>query len=187
MIRIGLIGENPSDTNCIAGLLNKKYSSKVSFFPLIKNINGSNLDNPKIKRQLRREYEIKNPDLVLFIRDLDGLEHHYELLNYRKTWFSDIKKVVDKKSILLLNIWELEALLLTDIEMVNAHYGSNIEMLEDCMTVEQPKEFLNERISRYLTGHNVELFSKLKYEVVIAKCRYFKKFDEEFEKIVSAN
>jgi hypothetical protein len=187
MIRIGMIGENPTDTTCIASLLNKKYSSGVSFFPLIKNVNGSSLDNPKIKRQLRREYEIEKPDLVLFIRDLDGLEHHYDLLNYRKNWFSDLKRVVDKKGLLLLNIFELEALLLTDIEMVNNHYGSNIEMLEDCMKIEQPKEFLSERISRYLTGHNIELFSLLKYEIVIAKCRYFKTFDEDFEKIVSAN
>jgi hypothetical protein len=57
-------------------------------------------------------------------------------------------------------------------------------MLEDCMKIEQPKEFLGERISKYLTGHNIELFSMLKYEIVVEKCRYFKKFDEDFESIV---
>jgi hypothetical protein len=184
MIRIGMIGENPSDTSAIANLLNKKYSSRVQFFFLVKSIHGSNLDNPKIKRQLRREYEIEKPDYVLFIRDLDGLEHHYELMNYRKSWFSALKSVVDKKGVLLLNIFELEALLLTDVEMLNAYYGSNIEVIEDCMKIEQPKEFLCKRISKYLTGHNVELFSLLKYEIVLEKCRYFKKFDEDFESIV---
>lgn len=187
MIRIGMVGENPSDTSAIANLLNKKYSSKVEFFFMIKNIHGSNLDNPKIKRQLRREYEIEKPDYVLFIRDLDGLEHHFELLDYRKSWFSNLKNVVDKKGLLLLNIFELEALLLTDIDMVNAYYRANIELVEDCMKIEQPKEFLSKRISRYLTGHNPELFLLLKYEIVTNKCRYFKKFDQDFEKIVSAN
>lgn len=182
-----MIGENPSDTTCIATLLSKKYSSHVQFFPLIKNITGSILDNPKIKRQLRREYEIEKPDYVLFIRDLDGLEHHFELLKCRKSWFSDLKSVVDKKGVLLLNIFELEALLLTDIQVVNAYYGSNIELVEDCMKIEQPKEYLSNRISRYLTGHNAELFSLLKYEIVLDKCRYFKKFDKEFESTVLAN
>jgi hypothetical protein len=184
MIRVGMVGENPSDTSAIANLLGKKYSSEVQFFFMLKYINGSNLDSPKIKRQLRREYEIEKPDYVLFIRDLDGLEHNYELLNYRKSWFSELKSVVDKKGVFLLNVYELEALLLTDIEMVNAYYGSNLEIVEDCMQIEQPKEFLSERINKYLTGHNIELFSLLKYEIVVAKCRYFKKFDEDFESIV---
>jgi|RhiMetdeSRZDD1v2_1073273.scaffolds.fasta_scaffold12372_5 uncharacterized protein DUF4276 len=183
MIRIGMIGESPSDTTCIANLLNKKYASYVQFFPLIKNIHGSNLDNRKIKRQLRREYELEKPDYILFIRDLDGFEHHFELLNYRKTWFSDLKSVVDKKGILLLNIFELEALLLTDIEMINKYYDSSIEQIEDCMKIEQPKEFLSKRINKYLTGHNAELFSLLNYNIVTDKCRYFKKFDEDFESI----
>jgi hypothetical protein len=154
---------------------------------MLKNNNGSNLDNQKIKRQLRREYEIEKPDYVLFIRDLDGLEHHVELLNYRKTWFSDLKSVIDKKGILLLNIFELEALLLTDIEIVNKYYGSNIEPVEDCMKIEQPKEFLSTRITKYLTGHNKHLFALLNYDIVTTRCRYFKKFDEEFESIALLN
>lgn len=187
MIRIGMIGEHPSDTKAIANLLNKKYAAQVEFFSLVYDVHGSNLDNPKIKHQLRREYQIEKPDFVLFVRDLDGLEHHAEQLNSRKACFSEFNSVVDKKGILLLNIFELEALLLTDIEVVNKYYGTKVDHVEDCMIMESPKEFLRKKISSYSTGHNPDLFALLDYKIVIAKCRYYKKFDEDFEKIVLAN
>src|SRR5438067_522805 len=119
MIRIGMIGEYPSDTKAIANLLNKKFAGNVEFFSLIYDVHGSNLDNQKIKHQLRREYQMEKPDYVLLVRDLDGLEHHLDQINYRKTCFAELNSVIDKKGILLLNIFELEALLLTDIEVVN--------------------------------------------------------------------
>jgi hypothetical protein len=184
MIRVGMIGEYPSDTKAIANLLNKKYADTIEFFPLIRDVHGSNLDNQKVKHLLRREYQIERPDFVLFVRDLDGLEHHMEQLNYRKACFTDFNSVIDKKGILLLNIFELEALLLTDMETVNKYYGKKIDHVADCMLIESPKEFLRKKISNYSTGHNPDLFALLDYKIVIAKCRYFKKFDEDFESIV---
>ena len=185
MIRIGMIGEYPSDTKAIANLLNKKYANAIEFFPLIYDVHGSNLDNQRIKHQLRREYQIERPDFVLFVRDLDGLEHHAEQINYRKECFTEFNSVIDKKGILLLNIFELEALLLTDIDAVNRYYGKRIDHVEDCMLIESPKEFLKRKIgSSYSTGHNPDLFALLDYNIVVAKCRYFKKFDEDFESIV---
>lgn len=187
MIRIGMIGEYPSDTKAIENLLNKKYANVIEFFTLIRGVHGSNLDNQKIKHLLRKEYEIEKPDFVLFVRDLDGFEHHEEKIKYRKTCFTDFNSVINKKGILLLNIYELEALLLTDIEAVSKYYGNEISDVKDCMFIESPKEFLKNSINNYSTGHNPELFALLDYKIVIAKCRYFKKFDEDFEKIVSAN
>jgi hypothetical protein len=151
---------------------------------LIRNVHGSNLDNQKIKHLLRREFQIERPDFVLFVRDLDGLEHHAEQLNYRKACFTEFNSVIDKKGILLLNIYELEALLLTDIEAVYKYYGKEIGHVEDCMLIESPKEFLKKNISAYSTGHNPDLFGLLDFKIVVAKCRYFKKFDEDFESIV---
>ena len=69
MLRIGVIGEFPTDIECISILLLKKYKGKVDFFPLIYDIHGSNLENQKIKHQLRREFAIERPDYVLFVRD----------------------------------------------------------------------------------------------------------------------
>jgi hypothetical protein len=150
-------------------------------------VHGSNLDTQKIKHQLRREYQVEKPDYVLFVRDLDGLEHHIEQMNYRKECFAELNSVINKKGILLLNIFELEALLLTDIEAVNSYYGSKVDHVEDCMKIESPKEFLKRKISSYSTGHNPDLFALLNYDTVTDKCRYFKKFDEEFESIALLN
>jgi len=86
-----------------------------------------------------------------------------------------------------LNIFELEALLLTDIEAVNKYYGAKVDHVEDCMIIESPKELLKMKISSYSTGHNPDLFALLDYKIVIAKCRYFKKFDEDFESIALLN
>lgn len=73
------------------------------------------------------------------------------------------------------------------IEAVNNYYGKSIDHVEDCMQIESPKEFLKKRITNYSTGHNPDLFALLDYKIVIAKCRYFKKFDEDFESIALLN
>lgn len=70
---IGLVGEAPNDTNAIKNLLSKQYSiPNYYFYPILDHIHGTQLDNPKTKRLLRIEYEFKKPDIVIFIRDLDG-------------------------------------------------------------------------------------------------------------------
>jgi hypothetical protein len=184
MLRIGMIGEYPTDVDCISSLLMKKYDSKVSFFPLIYDVHGSNLENPKIKHQLRREYQIVKPDFVLFIRDLDGLEDNLVQLEQRKAYFADFNNVVDKRGVLLLNIHELEALLLSDIGKLTSYYNVELDEIIDCMKIEDPKGYLKSRIKKYSTGDNVTLFSLLDYEQVLNNCRYFRRFNDDFSEIV---
>ncbi|MES1223728.1 MAG: hypothetical protein ABUT20_49995 [Bacteroidota bacterium] len=182
MLRIGMIGEYPTDVDCISSLLMKKYEGSIAFFPLIYDLHGSMLENPKIKRQLRKEYEIVRPDFVLFIRDLDGLENNKFLLDQRRAYFTEFNSVVDKKGIFLLNIYELEALLLCDVNLLNTHFEAKLEPIEDGMMIPDPKGYLKERVKKYSTGDNTTLFSKLDFEHVVNNCLYFKKFDEDFEK-----
>ena len=59
MLRVGMIGEYPTDVDCIETLLMKKYEGKVVFLPLLYDVHGSMLDNPKVKRLLRRAFEMK--------------------------------------------------------------------------------------------------------------------------------
>jgi len=184
MLRIGMIGEYPTDVNCISGLLLKKYANDISFFPLVYGVHGSELENPKIKHQLRREYQYEKPDFVLFIRDLDGLEDNKFLLDQRKAYFTEFNSVIDRKGIFLLNIYELEALLLSDINLLNAHFETKLEPVEDCMKIPDPKGYLRKRIEKYSTGDNTTLFSKLDFDQVLNNCRYFKKFDDDFKKIL---
>lgn len=182
MLKIGMVGENPTDIGCISNLLRKKYTEDLTLFPLLNGINGSNLENAKIKHQLRREYQYTKPAFILFIRDLDGLEDNNELLEKRWTYFKEFNTVVDKKGIFLLHIYELEALLLTDIALLNDYYKVNLNPIADCMKVEDPKGFLHRNIKKYFTGDNKALFSLLNYERVIENCRYFDSFSQEFDK-----
>jgi hypothetical protein len=182
MIRVGLIGEHPTDTTSIINLLSKKFGEIAIFFTLVKGVHGSNLDSQGIKRILRVEYETKAPELVIFIRDMDGLKNDKEKIKQRKSYFSNFNSVVDRKGILLLNIYELEALLLADIDVINDHYKVKLEAVEDCMTVPDPKGYLKQRVRAYSTGHNPDLFAKLTYTNLVGRCRYFKVFDTNLTK-----
>jgi len=184
MLRIGMIGEYPTDVDCIASLLMKKYKEQIVLFPLIYDLHGSMLENPKIKRQLRKEYEIEKPDFVLFIRDLDSLEDNRFQLEQRKAYFTAFNSVVDKKGIFLLNIYALEALLLSDIPNLNSYFEVELNTIADCMYIEDPKGFLQKKIRKYSTGHNLALFSRLDYDRTTMNCRYFKEFAQVFDKII---
>ena len=67
----------------------------------------------------RIEYECNPTDIIIFVRDLDGLEEDSDKIQYRKSKFSEFNSVVDKKGIFLLTIFELETLLFFDLEMFN--------------------------------------------------------------------
>ena len=92
--------------------------------------------------------------------------------------------VIDKKGLFLLNIYELEALLLSDIKKVEEYYSVSVGKIEDCMKITDPKGYLYKSIKAYSTGDNKALFILLDYDQVVCNCRYFKKFVDDFEKVV---
>lgn len=158
-MKIGLVGEAPSDTSAIKNLLNKKYSSpKFLFYPLLNRIHGSELDNQKIKRLLRIKYEHEKPDIVIFIRDLDGTLKRNTTLKSRKKYFIDCNKVVDKKGIFLLNIYEIEALIISDIETFNRFFNCQLTYEDDPMEVENPKEDLKNKCHHFKESFNPDIF-----------------------------
>ena len=113
---IGLVGEAPNDTLSVKNLLVNRFpENKYTYITLLNRVNGDNLEYQKIKRWLRIEFETKKPDIVIFIRDLDGLAHEKDKIKKRKEYFSEFNSVVNKKGIFLLHIYEIEALILTDI------------------------------------------------------------------------
>lgn len=184
-MKVGLVGEAPSDTNSIANLLDQKYAdSGVEFFPLLKIINGSSLDSQKTKRFLRIEYRLQKPDLVIFIRDLDALLSDKKMLYERKKYFTMAIRVVDKKGIWLLNIFEIEALILADIQTFNRIYGTDLEYFENPMEIIEPKEVLQNSTKKYKVSHNPEIFAKLDFDKVL-RCKSFSKFIKNFDKFIS--
>lgn len=176
-MKVGLIGESPNDTFSIQTLLKNEYSAPdFEFIFLIDRIHGSQLDSQKTKRFLRIEYESKQPDLVIFIRDLDGLASNIAQYRIRREYFTSFNSVIDKKGIYLLNIYEIEALILSDIETFNRFYKSNLELLSDPMLISEPKEFITSRVKSYSTSDNPNIFGKLRWEALFKNCKYFNEF-----------
>ncbi len=178
-IKIGLIGESPHDTKAIKNLLNQSLKEKVSFFEMVKNVRGSNLDDRRTKHFLRKNFELKQPDLVIFIRDLDALENDAKLLKQRKRYFSEFNSVVDKKGIYLLNIFEIEALILSDIESFNKYYKIDVNFTSNPMEQEEPKEFLRSN-SKYKESDCPDLFKYLNINEIKNNCSYFNLFLDKF-------
>lgn len=179
-IKIGLIGEAPNDTDSVKHLLSKKYTD-VEFISLLKRVNGSQLDNQKTKSFLRKEYEWNKPDCVLFIRDLDGLESEVEKIRKRKEYFKEFNSVVDGKGVFLLHIFEIEALIFTDLSVLNEKYGCELrDYSSDPMLIVEPKEVLKKMTkNKFKEVHNSEIFKEIDFDKVLS-CRYFSDFIKEF-------
>lgn len=187
MKKVGLIGEAPNDTTAFINLFNERFKLQATFFVLVNDIHGSDLDCQKTKRFLRIEYESHKPDVVVFIRDLDALETNKKQLEIRKNYFTEFNSVVNKKGIYLLNIFEIEALILADITSFNEQFKSEIMFTTDPMLQEKPKEFLIENTkhpNKYNESKNPKIFEKLNIDILL-KCRYFKTFYENFEALLN--
>lgn len=188
-MKIGLVGEAPNDTAAIQNLLSKNYKH-LEFTTLLRDINGSMLDNNKaFRRILRIEYETQNPDLIIFIRDLDALETDRAAKLKRQETFNYSNNIVDKKGIFLLHIFEIEALIFADIEAFNKYYGCSILGISDPMKISEPKEVLikatKKSVKQYSETHNAELFNLLNFNILKTNCRYFNDFIDYFEKIIN--
>jgi hypothetical protein len=185
MINIGLIGEDPNDTSSIKNLLDSEYKHKAKFIPLAKNIKGHQLDNPKLKKVLKIEYGEKRCKYVIFIRDLDGFESQKSKVKLRQDWFNDLNKIVDGKGLLLLNIWELEALILSDIKTFNEIYGIDYKFSKNPSLQKDPKELLMQITSKsnkkFKESHCPEIFRQLRSDEIKKKCKKFNDFIVELE------
>lgn len=148
MLKVGLVGEDPHDTLSIKLLLLKSYNN-VRFYQLGKGIKGYQLDNPKTKRTIIVEKEDHKCNFIIYIRDLDGYCSEKTKVENKKKWFNELNKVTGNNNVLLLNIWELEALILADIETFNKHYHVESTFKSDPQLVKDPKEVL-----KHLTRKN---------------------------------
>jgi hypothetical protein len=180
-MKIGLVGEAPNDTQSIKNLLEKRYSrNKYEFVFMLDRINGSQLDSGKTKRLLELEYKDKKPNLVIFIRDLDSSAKKDE----RKKYFKDSNNIVDKKGILLLHIYEIEALILTDVATFNTKYGSKLEEVTNVMKILEPKEYLKKASKKYSESHNADIFKLIDFDKTL-NCDYFKRFIKNLDEILT--
>jgi hypothetical protein len=185
MIGVGLVGEDPHDTTAVKNLLNKKYSGRVHFVTLAKNVTGSNLDSNRIKKILQAEFDSKKHKFIVYIRDLDGFKSEENKISKMQSWFKALDKQLHGNGILLLNIWEIEALILADIAAFNKHYKTSLQFGANPMFKEKPKEFLMKHTykgnKQYRESDCPELFKQLDFDKVVSKCAFFKEFIEQFD------
>ncbi len=188
MIKIGLVGEDPNDTTSIKNLLLQKFGEQVNFITLIKNKRGFQLDNLNTYRSLKIEFSTKKPDYVLFIRDADAIFTETNKIKARSRWFGKMLSAVNDKGILLMNIFELEALILADIETFNKIFSVNINYAKNVMYEKDPKEFLIQKTFKsqrtFSENDCPEIFSKLSVDQVCKNCRYFRDFLDHFTNLV---
>jgi hypothetical protein len=154
MIKVGIVGEDPNDTLSIQKLLYKKYKSKVRFCVLARGIRGHQLDNPKLLRSLIVEYANNSCQFVLFVRDLDGYSTEKAKVKKVRTWAENIDAKLKSNGLLLINIWELEALILADIGAFSKKYGISSSYSGNPMMQREPKEYL-----KHITRHSRRPYS----------------------------
>lgn len=183
-MRVGILGEDPNDTASIIGLLQKKYSN-IRFVTLLRNIRGWQLDNPKAIRTLEIEFKDRNCDFVVYLRDLDSHGQDKVALAQKQAWFAKLDQVTNGEGILLLSIYELEALLLADIETFNSIYKTSIKFPGDPSKQRDPKEFLMEKTSKtarkYKESDCPAIFPKLDFNKLVKRCSFFSEFVQQFD------
>jgi len=187
MIKIGLIGEDPNDTESIKNLISQKHEGNFAFKQLIKNKKGYQLDNKNVQNALKIEFDNYNPKIVLFIRDADALETEKAKIKKVYDWFLKLNNVVNQRGILLINIYELEALILADIDTFNKIYKTNIKFQGNIAYKKEPKEFLilktRDNQKKYSESDCPKLFSKLKFDKIVLNSPHFSKFIVELKKV----
>ncbi len=189
MINIGLIGESPYDTKAIKHLLQKRYDVGYRYTTLLKNVTGDHLNTLKAIRAIASEVKQKNPDVVVVMRDADAYESDINRIKEKQDWYIHLSGQISNKSLFLLNIFELEALLFADIDTLNAHYGTSFSN-RNVMYIDRPKEELKRKTKgsrKYAESHCPVLFKLMRIEIVSKNCTYFRDFLGEFTKLIGEN
>jgi hypothetical protein len=92
---------------------------------------------------------------------------------------------------LLINIYELEALILADIATFNKFYGTSINYSKNVMHHKEPKEFLIQKTAKnkktYSESHCPEIFRHLDISIIRQKCIYFREFYDDFKTRLQLN
>jgi len=187
--KIGLIGEDPNDTNSLKNLLLQKYEGSISFVQLLKNQRGHQLENLRTKVALKIEFAEKKPNLLIVIRDADAIVTEAQKLTKRKDWYKSLVDGITNKSMFLLIIYELESWIIADINTFNKIYNTKINFKKNIHYFKDPKGFLKEKTrnnnKKYKESDAPDLFKKLSFNTIKSNCTVFNKFIKDFESAIN--
>ncbi|MCU0391991.1 MAG: hypothetical protein MUE81_12800, partial [Thermoflexibacter sp.] len=181
---IGIIGESKYDDEAVVNLFSKQYPH-FHFKPLLANalVRGAHLYSPKFERMIKSELQSFDYRIVIFSIDLDDLETVGTKIRQKQEWFAKFDSL--GKNLLLLHIFEMEALILADIATFNQIFKTQIKFVADPMRKEKPKEFLETKTRKntkqFSEKENPVIFAQLNFEK-LKKCRYFEEFLKDFSK-----
>ena len=188
MVSIGLIDEGKKgasdDALCVQNLLCSAFNlNHTNFKKIFKNFSGDKLEAGKFFKRLK--VEAPRQDLIIFIRDLDGLPSNVGQIKLRQEWFKKCQNELQQSSIFILCIWSLEALILADSEGFNNFFkDASLNFNGNPMYQENPKKFLKNHSNNYHESKNPELFKKLDF-YKLSKVKFFDDFLKEFESMVA--
>jgi len=192
MKRIGIIGENyENDSKPLRTLLSRVFDKqKAIFIPILPKIEGNQLERiRKILVALKSEIIRKRLDCLILMRDLDGLPSELKKIEVRNKWFKEIENGISKKCIPLLIIYELEALILSDITTFNKIYKTKYKLKGKPKFQKEPKGLLKKLTAHskktYHESHADDIFQKISHTELIknhsGKSYSYESFIDELE------
>ncbi|MDQ3108771.1 MAG: DUF4276 family protein [Bacteroidota bacterium] len=188
MLRIGMIGESEYDRDALKTLLNKHYEN-LQFIPLLKRVNGTQLDQKRTLDLLEFELSSKKIDALIVQRDLDADVNDENKTGERAVFYQGIKNKATAQSFFLLHIHTLEALIIADLDGFNKRFKTEATFNGNPMFQEKPKKWLRDKCKhqRYEPKDSPNLFSELDIDKLKNKVPYFKTFITELEEYINNN
>jgi hypothetical protein len=172
---IGIIGEHPNnDSQALIALLDKfvcdDWELKVCD---LKGLRGARLDNFRdFQALLQIEKLEESYERFIIIRDLDGLEKDKTKIKQKESWFKKVKQIINDESYFFLVIYELETLMLCDLDTINRFFGTNITLDKGPMKILSPKEAILMRGTeksvkgKYDPSFSEAIFQKISFEKI---------------------
>lgn len=185
-MKLGVVGEDPSDAESLINLLKNHYGEhKHQFSILLHYLTGDQLKTERARKLIRAEYQSESPAYVIYTRDLDDLSSNTAKVKDRQKEFDSLQPFINYMGVFLLNVYELETLILADINSFNSHYGVNLGPYAKPTYIEEPKEELKVKTNQlgtpYHERNNPEVFNVLNASTIAMQCDYFRNFLAELK------
>jgi hypothetical protein len=198
-IKIGIMGEHPqNDSDALRHLLEQRRCDDIQFKIILKNLNGSDFDDEqnggaskKFLKLLKMEFDKENLAKAILVRDADEVisDSILQKKHKRDKWFKQANQTIDEKGILFLAVYEMEALILADIDTFNDMYNLAAKAIGNPMKIEDPKAVLKKLSAKakrgvYKEQDAPEIFKRLNFKTVYKKHqgeRSFQSFADELK------
>ncbi len=195
--KVGIIGEHPqNDAEAMIALLERYKQENVCFELIdVKNFHGSAMFNPKFASVLVSQLYGEDFDHLIVLCDLDftkeKVKREKDKIKDRDKWFGKVNKSIDNIGVFFLIIYELEALMLCDTDVLSRFFQTAFIFEGNPIKEKYPKEYIQEISQKTIIGKYEEknataIFKKLHFEKIYEKHtgeRSFQTFADELKRL----